>query len=118
MSTTIDREFNGVFFVVADIPTREFEGEACASLHALCQADRAIASAALREKAVTPDIVRFARKSLGMTRDVLAMELEVAAITIESIESGAWVVTPEYVGRLRALITASDRGGFVARRVP
>lgn len=103
----------------ADFPAGDVaDDELCIAGTVAVAAQLAIAHAALREEAPTPEILRFARKTLGLTRDALAAELEMAPNVVEAIEDGSWIITASYVGRMQALLARSDRGGFVARRVP
>ena len=91
-------------------------GNGDAEVDDLCRADRAIALAALEAGDVTGKSLNFARRSLALTKDAAAAELETAVSTLDAMERDAWPIASAHVERLVDLLRASDRGAFVARR--
>lgn len=119
MSTTAyTRTLGGITYIVEGIPVTGPDADAPCSLDDLARAECAIAYAALESGHYTGEVARFARKVLGFSREALAERCGVPAHVIADNEalpeglSRAWPLAD-----VLALLRASDRGGFVARRV-
>lgn len=118
MSGTYDRTLSGVTWRVEGIPVTGPDADAPCSLNDLARAECAIALAALESGHYTGEVARYARKVCGFTVEALAEHCGVAAWRIRDNEaltgelSRAWPLAD-----VLALLRASDRGGFIARRV-
>lgn len=86
-------------------------------LHDLARAECAIALAALASGDASPETLRYARRALGHTIGTMASDCACDPSDVRAWEAGTRPIPPRYVEDARDLLTMSDRGGFVARRV-
>ena len=95
-------------------------GDECVRLVDLCRAERALALAAMTDGMTSSYVLRFARKALDLTVEMLAQECSVSAPEARAWERvGLNATNPgekDVIDDIIALLEQSDHGDRPARR--
>lgn len=109
--------FGGVTYET-DSPVRAvIDGEGCTSMDGLGTTGRACVYAAMCDGIDGPETLSFARRSIGLGKDVMAARFGLPVEAFMDIESNREnTARVSYVYLLRMMVKLSDRGTFAVRR--